>query len=94
MTKRYKKTFKSFNTSQFNSDEESHIKVRDVRRYKFKETHPGYQFSYISELKQPTIPRIALPKDKLCALNELELNATNPTEYSIGKREVYAKMAL
>jgi hypothetical protein len=35
-----------------------------------------------------------LPKDKLCALNELELNAKNPTEYSIGKREVYAKMAL
>jgi hypothetical protein len=27
-------------------------------------------------------------------LNELELNATNPTENSIGKREVYAKMAL
>jgi len=45
-------------------------------------------------LKHPTIPRIALPKDKLCALNELELNATNPTEDSIGKREVYAKMAL
>ncbi len=66
----------------------------NVRRFKFRETHPGYQFSYLSELKRPTIPRIALPKDKLCALNELELNATNPTENSIGKREVYAKMAL
>jgi hypothetical protein len=45
-------------------------------------------------LKQPTIPRIALPKDKLCALNELQLNAKNPTEDSIDKREMYAKMAL
>jgi hypothetical protein len=45
-------------------------------------------------LKQPTIPRIALPKDKLCALNELQLNANNPTEDSIDKREMYAKMAL
>jgi hypothetical protein len=44
-------------------------------------------------LKQPTIPRIALPKDKLCALNELQLNAKNPTEDSIDKCEMYAKMA-
>ena len=94
LTRRYKKTFKSYNTSLFNSDEVSHIKVGGVIRYKFKETHPGYKFSYLSELKQPSIPRIALPKDKLCALNELELNATNPTEDSIGKREMYAKMAL
>jgi hypothetical protein len=45
-------------------------------------------------LKQPTIPRIALPKDKLCALNELQLNANNPTEDSNDKRGMYAKMAL
>jgi hypothetical protein len=45
-------------------------------------------------LKQPTIPRIALPKDKLCTLNELQLTANNPTEDSIDKREMYAKMAL
>ena len=94
LTRRYKKTFKSYNTSLFNSDEVSHIKVKGERRYKFKETHPGYQLSYLSESKQPTIPRIALPKDKLCALNELQLNAKNPTEDSIGKREMYAKMAL
>jgi hypothetical protein len=35
-----------------------------------------------------------LPKDELCALNELQLNAKNPTEDSIDKREMYAKMAL
>jgi hypothetical protein len=94
LTRRYKKTFKSYNTSQFNSDEGSHNKVRGARRYKFNQTHPGYKVSYLTELKQPTIPRIALPKDKLCALNELQLNAKNPTEVSIDKREMYAKMAL
>jgi hypothetical protein len=62
-------------------------------RYKFNQTHPGYKFSYLTELKQPIIPRIALPKDKLCALNELQLNAKNPNEDSIDKREMYAKMA-
>ena len=45
-------------------------------------------------MKQPTIPSIALPKDKLCALNELQLNAKNPTEDAIDKHEMYAKTAL
>jgi hypothetical protein len=45
-------------------------------------------------LNHPTIPRIALPKDKLCPLNELQLNAKNPTDDSFDKREMYAKMAL
>ena len=55
-----------------------------------KNKHPAFQ----TVLKQPTIPRIALPKDELCALNELQLNAKNPTEESFDKREMYAKMAL
>ena len=90
----YKKTIKSYNTTQVNSDEGSHYKVRGVRRYKFNQSHPWYEFSYLTELKQPTIPRIALPKDKRCALNKLQLNAKNPIEDSIDKREMYAKMAL
>ena len=69
LTRCYKKTLKSYNTSQFNPDEMSHYEVRGARRYKFNHTHPGYEFSYLTELKQPTIPRIALPNDKLCALN-------------------------
>ncbi len=72
----------------------SHYEVRGARRYKFNHTHPGHEFSYLTELKQPTIPRIALPKDKLSALNELQLNAKNPTKDSIDKRVMYAKMAL
>jgi hypothetical protein len=49
MTQQYKKVFKS---SQREGGD----------RYKFCETHPGYEFSYLMKLKHPTIPRIALPK--------------------------------
>jgi hypothetical protein len=35
-----------------------------------------------------------LPRDKLCALDELQFNAKNPTEESIDKHEMYAKIAL
>ncbi len=94
LTSRYKKTFKSYSTTQVNSNEGNHYEVRGVRRYKFNQSHPECKFSYLTELKQPTIPRIALPKDKLCALNELQLNAKNPTKDSIDKCEMYAKMAL
>ncbi len=83
LTSCYKKKFKSYNTTQVNSNEGSHYKVRGVRKNKLNQSHPGYKFSYLTELKQPTIPSIALSKDKLCALNELQLNAKNPTEDSI-----------
>ena len=46
------------------------------------------------KLKHPTIPRIALPKEKLCPLKDLQLNTTKPTEESFDKHEIYAKMAL
>ncbi len=62
-------------------------------RYKFSETHPGHEFSYLMKLKYLTIPRIALPKEKLCPLKDFQLNATKPTEESFHKREIYAKMA-
>jgi hypothetical protein len=49
---------------------------------------------HIMKLKHPTIPRIALPKEKLSPLKDLQLNTTKPTEESFDKREIYAKMAL
>jgi hypothetical protein len=63
-----------------------------VKKYKFNESHLGYKFSYLTELKHHTIPRIALPRYKLCELDELQLNAKNPTEESIDKHKMYAKM--
>jgi hypothetical protein len=69
MMQQYKKVFKS-------------LQREGEDRYKFCETHPGYEFSYLMKLKHPTIPRIALPKEKLCPLKDLQLNNTKPTEES------------
>jgi hypothetical protein len=69
------------------------IKVKGAEKYKFRESHPGYNFSYLTKLKHPTIPRISLPLGKLCSLEELELQKDKPTEESCDKREMYAKMA-
>ncbi len=81
MTQQYKKVFKS-------------LRMEGEDRYKFCETQPGYEFSYLMKLKHPTIPRIALPKEKLCPLKDLQLNTTKPTKESFDKHEIYAKMAL
>jgi hypothetical protein len=81
MTQKYKKVFKN-------------LRREGEDRYEFCETHPGYEFSYLMKLIHPTIPRIALPKEKLCPLKDLQLNTTKPTEESFDKPEIYAKMAL
>ena len=69
MTRCYKKGISAFRNIQ-----------GGVKTYKFKETHPGHKFSHLIQLKFPCIPRIALPKGKLCPLNELDLKCTNPPQ--------------
>ena len=83
MTRCYKKGFNAFRNIQ-----------GGVKKYKFKETHPGHKFSHLIQLRFPSIPRIALPKGKLCLLDELDLNCTNPPHDVVDKREMYAKIAL
>ncbi len=59
MTQQYKQLFKN-------------LQRESEDRYKFSETHPGYEFCYLMKLKHPTIPRIALPIKKLCQLKDLQ----------------------
>ncbi len=95
MLKCYKKYFRPAKTSiDVTPNEESVIKVKGAEKYKFRESHPGYNFSYLTKLKHTTIPRISLPPGKLCSLEELELQKDKPTEESCDKSEMYAKMAL
>jgi hypothetical protein len=75
-------------------NKDSVIKVKGAKKYKFRESHPGYNFSYLTKLKHPTIPRISLPPAKLCSLEELELQKDKPTEESCDKPKMYAKLAL
>jgi len=65
-----------------------------VKKYKFLETHPGHKFSHLIQLKFPSIPKISQPKGKLCPLEELDLNCTNPPHHVVDTREMYAKIAL
>ena len=83
MTMCYRKGFKAITNIQGGS-----------RKYTFTETHPGHKFTHLIQLRFPSIPRIAIPKGKLCPFDELDLKCTNPPHHVICKREMYAKMAL
>jgi hypothetical protein len=62
--------------------------------YKFSDTHPGQEFSHLFKLRHKTVPRISLPTKTVCPLKDLQLNTTKPTEESLEKCEICAKMAL
>jgi hypothetical protein len=81
MSSCYKKVFKP-------------LQRESQERYKFGETHPRHQFSHLIKLKHKTVPRIFLPTETVCPLKDLQINTTKPTEESLEKREIYAKMAL
>jgi hypothetical protein len=91
MTRCYKKGFNALWKVDVNDEEENTYSQGGVKKYKFKETHPGHKFSHLIQLKFPSIPRISLAKGKLCPLNELDLKCTNPPQLVVGKREMYAK---
>jgi hypothetical protein len=71
MTKCYKKTFKDIRIIDVKDEEGSGYKVKGVKKYRFKQSHPGYKFSHLTELKHHTIPRIILPNEKLCPMKNL-----------------------
>jgi hypothetical protein len=83
MTRSYKKGINAFRSLR-----------GGVNTYEFKKTHPGHKFSHLIQLKFQSIPRIALPKGKLCSLDALDLNVTNPPQHVVCKRELYAKISL
>jgi hypothetical protein len=94
ITRCYKKGYNAFQKVHVNDEEENTYIQGGVKKYKFKETHPGHKFSHLIQLKFPSIPRIALSKGMLCPLNELDLKCTNPPQHVIGECEMYAKIAL
>ncbi len=71
MTRWQKKTFKDIRIIDVKDKEGSGYKVTGGKKYKFKQSHPGYTFSHLTELKHHTIPKISLQKEKLCPMEEL-----------------------
>ena len=63
-------------------------------KYAFGSTYTGRHFSRLAKLKKWVVPKVFLPKGRICKIEELELSSENPTEEAQEKREDYAKMAL
>ncbi len=59
MTRCYKKGFNASQNVQINDKEEKTYIHGGVKKYKFKETHPGHKFSHLIQLKFPC-PRFSI----------------------------------
>lgn len=63
----------------------------------FNEGHPGRRFCYLRPTSEMYIPKLSLPKDMLCNLDQLDLENSNNepiSKSSLECREDYAKIAL
>ena len=69
---------------------------RFKKKWRFNNSHPGFHFSQLCELKKMVIPKVYLPKGKLCNIEEIKLQQCQSAVDDDVKnlRENYAKMAL
>ena len=63
-------------------------------KYSFIASHPGYHFSVLAKLKKTVIPKVFLPIDSLCPIEDLAIFRVEPTKSIKKAREKYALMAL
>ena len=66
------------------------------KKHPFKHTHPGRHFSHLAQLNLWVVPKVFIPKGKLCKIEELEINKKTKDvgEETVDRRELYAKFAL
>ena len=95
------KTFKEMKTTRCattdnndDDDDNNNNHNFEKKKYSFSSSHPGLHFSHLTKLLLPVIPKISLPKGKLCKIEDLKLNSSNPSIEAKACREDYAKMAL
>ena len=81
----------SNNTSD--TDVSSNMK-KSHSKIAFIKSHPGFHFSYLRKRTKFVIPKVYLPKDRLCTIGLLNLHVKDVDEQTIQLREHYAKMAL
>ena len=108
MSSRYKKKYLTFSQmnkiqkrcDELDSDEEDVDILSPLeskfsgKKYPFKRTHPGSDFSHLAELNLPVIPKISLPGGKLCDIDNLNITESEIDDDVRENREYYAKMAL
>ena len=66
----------------------SHSKIAFIK------SHPGFHFSYLRKRTKFVIPKVYIPKDRLCTIGLLNIHVKDVDEQTIQLREHYAKMAL
>ena len=57
-------------------------------------SHPGSKFCYLAGLQHEVIPKVSLPREKLCDIELLHINKSSVSDSAKQYREDYAKMAL
>ena len=62
--------------------------------YEFQSSHPGSKFCHLAGLQHELIPKISLPREKLCNIEMLHINERIVNDSVKQYREDYAKMAL
>ena len=62
--------------------------------FEFQAIHPGSKFCHLAELSHEVIPKISLPREKLCNIEMLHINESNVNDSVRQYREDYGKMAL
>ena len=62
--------------------------------YLFVSSHPDSNFSHLAELTLHVIPKISLPRGKLCDIELLKIAESENDDTVKENREYYAKMAL
>ena len=62
--------------------------------YRFRETHPGYEFAHLKKRQFEVVPIVCLPTGGMYRIQQLQMNDQNPSTKVIDVREAYAKNAL
>ena len=96
MTMNYEKKFKTF--EQMRKEEENAAggerDAESKKRLEFFCEHPGKDYSYMTKLKHPVIPKISMRAGMICDIEQLEIRNDNPRADVKLSRENYAKYAM
>ena len=67
----------------------------EKKKFPFMKSHPGRNFCHLARLKRWVVPKVFVPKGRLCKIEELKIeDGKNVDEETKHLREVYAKVAL
>ena len=70
---------------------ESGLQQLGYQKYVFSEEHPGCKYSHLSKLVLSVIPKVSLPRGRLCHIKDLDINLDSPSEDTVECRENYAE---